>query len=83
MSRKQTASVVDSHFDTATKGCDGVFFSRWVMFDPVEETSPVVADAPAEQRAKKENQTHFLRECSYRQVLTNLYFSKGREKAVF
>lgn len=53
------------------------------MFEPMDEILPVVTFGPAEQRAKKENETYFLSECSYRQVLTNtdLYFSRGeREK---
>lgn len=76
---KQTASVVGSHFD---QGSQWSFYCLWVMFEQMDEILPVVTFGPAEQRAKKENETYFLSECSYRQVLTNtdLYFSKGREK---
>lgn len=54
------------------------------MFDTVVEIFPVVSVALTEQ-SQKENETHFLSECSYVQVLTNtdLYFSKGRENRSF
>lgn len=53
------------------------------MFDPADEVLPAVTVAPVEQRAKRENEIHFLSQCSHIQVLsnTNLYLSKvGEEK---
>lgn len=70
-----------SHFDTAPRVLRS-FYCRWVMFDTMERNSVFGNWWPCRIKSQKENETHFLGECSNVQVLMNsdLYISEGRGK---